>query len=694
MKTKGIALALFVLFALSFMAMPIKAYDTENVIVVVIDGLRNEEAFDDSTHQYIPYMWNELRPLGTIYTEFYNDFLATYTTPAHTAMITGQWHWQPNLFEQGYVDIRPEAPTMFEYYRKHYSLPQATTMVVTGKSNLVQLDWGYEPSYGADFGSLMYKGASDDVTYNLLQQKLAEHHPSLVLVNLQDVDAMGHTNIWADYITAIENADHFVYRIWTELIQGDAFYQDKTTLIVTSDHGRNDDSVGFKDHAGISHQNRHVLFLALGPDTPAGRVVTERRYLIDICPTAGELLGFPTPYSHGQVITGIFDDGLNPDARVRVYQKNPRICNYNGAVFVTWSENEPTDMGNERIYLKRKMPGQQSFGAPILISNPAAARWAFRPSVTANIQGLHVAWLDGRALDGMNDTWSIFYRVSYDWGDTWEDEKLIVTSVFEWEGPDAAIVCEPELVSSQAGELVIYVRMKRKASERAITSFRSTNGGLNWGEYTIREGNVFPRQLSPISLTKASEAAMVWIEQAPTPGAPEKNNWEIGFMRTVNGGNSWNTTRRLSNNTDYSDCPKLAWNGQKLLCVWSDLDVLGSLWKLSIRTSNDKGRNWTPVEAIPNAASAWRPSVVWDSTAGEFTMVWVDYDQPVPDVKMSWSAGGSGWAPAVPVMQNPKNALRRDPQIGYDSGSIHIVWEEYDPMTTAWSIESTSTPSR
>lgn len=130
------AITIVTFFAVILFSLPLLAYTTENVFVVVIDGLRNNEAFEDADHDLIPHIWNDLRPQGTIYTEFYNDYLTTFTTPGHMAIVTGQWHVAPNLanvVSGGIYDVRPEAPTIFEYFRYHTGKPKASCLVVTGK---------------------------------------------------------------------------------------------------------------------------------------------------------------------------------------------------------------------------------------------------------------------------------------------------------------------------------------------------------------------------------------------------------------------------------------------------------------------------------------------------------------------------------------------------------------------------------
>ena len=65
----------------------VSAQTTENVFVVNIDGMRYTEGFG-SGDLNLPFVWDSLRPLGTIYTNFYNTGI-TVTNSAHSTIVTG-----------------------------------------------------------------------------------------------------------------------------------------------------------------------------------------------------------------------------------------------------------------------------------------------------------------------------------------------------------------------------------------------------------------------------------------------------------------------------------------------------------------------------------------------------------------------------------------------------------------------------
>ncbi|MCK5406995.1 MAG: hypothetical protein KAJ37_06060, partial [Candidatus Krumholzibacteria bacterium] len=117
------------------------------VVVFVIDGPRYTETFGDPSHTHIPHIWNDLRPQGTILTDFRN-LGHTKTNPGHTSIITGTWQQIANDGSE-----RPDQPTLFEYYRKTLSAPQSETYVISGKSKLNVCSYSTHADYGAACGA-------------------------------------------------------------------------------------------------------------------------------------------------------------------------------------------------------------------------------------------------------------------------------------------------------------------------------------------------------------------------------------------------------------------------------------------------------------------------------------------------------------------------------------------------------------
>ena len=301
---KSITILCVVIILLSLCLSTSYSYSTRNVFLVVIDGSRQTETSFDSTHQYIPHLWNELRPLGSLNTTFSN-ISVTVTCPGHSTLASGIWQDIPNN-----GSVRPKQPTMFEYMRKQYGTDSSLMWVVTGKTKLNILTHSTCAEYGEAYSaSANGIDRNDNATWTALQSVM-EKHPKLVMVNFASVDHLGHSGKWGEYTTAIVNVDSIISQLWKK-INSDAYYRGKTTLIITNDHGRHDDvHGGFANHGDHCPGCERLFFLAIGPDFKANYVSNQPRYQVDVTPTIGELLGFKTPYSVGTNMTELYKKNL------------------------------------------------------------------------------------------------------------------------------------------------------------------------------------------------------------------------------------------------------------------------------------------------------------------------------------------------------------------------------------------------
>jgi len=135
------------------------SYQTSNLFVVTIDGLRDIEGFaypfepGQNDHPFLPFLWNTLKPQGTAYMEMYNVFHTT-TSPGHQTILTGDWQVFPNYGLANYPhQTRAFAPSIFEYARKELGTPKSKTWAVVGKLNCIENDWSLHPAYGESYGA-------------------------------------------------------------------------------------------------------------------------------------------------------------------------------------------------------------------------------------------------------------------------------------------------------------------------------------------------------------------------------------------------------------------------------------------------------------------------------------------------------------------------------------------------------------
>ena len=281
-------------------------YRTENVILVIIDGLRYSDGLGDSTHAYVPKMYG-LSTRGAIVEPFTND-LHTYTRRAIPAIWCGAWTEVlpfPDGRCGGAQNQRCELPTVFEYYRKQLSRPEDDCIYVLPDVGCV---WkaSFDPDYGEDYWPLYHTvGSTDMEVWKEAEAVLTEHHPSFALLYFDRVDHFGHSGSWSYYTRSIELADSIVGMVW-DFVESDSVYSGVTTMFVTNDHGRHTDD--WTGHGCLCEGCRTIQLLAIGPDIKQGFVSTTPRTLCDIVPTIGELMGFSTEKSTGTPMLELFRD--------------------------------------------------------------------------------------------------------------------------------------------------------------------------------------------------------------------------------------------------------------------------------------------------------------------------------------------------------------------------------------------------
>lgn len=285
-----------------------QTFKTKYVFVLVIDGPRYSETFGDETHQYIPHLWNDLMPQGTFIKEFRNEG-PTFTVPGHAAICTGVYQ---RLSNDGRT--LPKEPSMFQYYLKEKNRHRTKAWVISPKGKLNVLantsdkDWNnqFMPYAATGLRASGYGYTYDREAWKDVVRVFNTHHPELVLINLLEVDVMGHANRWEDYLQGIRNTDEYAYKLWN-MIQSDSIYKDKTSLFITNDHGRHLDGKkdGFVSHGDGCEGCRKISMLCLGPDFKQG-IIDATYEQIDIAPTIAKMMGFTIPTADGVVMEKIF----------------------------------------------------------------------------------------------------------------------------------------------------------------------------------------------------------------------------------------------------------------------------------------------------------------------------------------------------------------------------------------------------
>ena len=147
----------------------------------------------------------------------------------------------------------------------------------------------------------------DAFTYGYAAEYLKKNHPRVLFVSFGDTDDWAHGAEYGAYLHAAQYTDGLIRQLW-DYLQSDPHYRGKTTLLLTTDHGRGDSGTQWQTHGQNVAGADQIWLAALGPDTPAvGLAHSGQLYQNQVAATLAALLGVryaPTPAT-GQPIGAV-----------------------------------------------------------------------------------------------------------------------------------------------------------------------------------------------------------------------------------------------------------------------------------------------------------------------------------------------------------------------------------------------------
>ncbi len=117
------------------------------IVILFGGGTRSRETIDDPEHKYIPRLWKELVPRGTLFTNVRVEHKVVHPN-ATGSIMTGHWEWDD-------IDwSRPVAhPTIFEIYRKARRAPDTSAWAFVYASILAKTGESLAEGYGSDYAA-------------------------------------------------------------------------------------------------------------------------------------------------------------------------------------------------------------------------------------------------------------------------------------------------------------------------------------------------------------------------------------------------------------------------------------------------------------------------------------------------------------------------------------------------------------
>jgi hypothetical protein len=307
---------------LLFAAAPALAGKTQNVVLIVSDGLRWQEVFtgadpsllndkaggswmaepelrqrywrDDPTARralLFPFLWGTVAKQGQIYGNQLKGSVARVTNgkafsyPGYNEMTTG---YPNDAIDSNEFGPNPNA-TVFEWlnkldefrgkvavygtwdaYQRIFNKSRSGLVIQTGWTLPQKPHESPRDALLRELYATTTRFDEEDVENSLLQIPLLDYvkasHPRVLFVGYGETDNWGHQGRYDLVLDSAHRMDHLVQQLW-DTMQAMPEYRGTTTFIITTDHGRGSGLTEWKEHGVEEKGSENIWIAVLGPDT-------------------------------------------------------------------------------------------------------------------------------------------------------------------------------------------------------------------------------------------------------------------------------------------------------------------------------------------------------------------------------------------------------------------------------------------
>jgi hypothetical protein len=285
-----------------------------------------------------------------------------------------------------------------------------------------------------------------------------------------------------------------------------------------------------------------------------------------------------------------------------------------------------------------------------LTNDPGASYTSYNNAWNIATSGdtVHAVWYDDRS--GHNE---IFYKRSLDAGISWSSDTQLTNNTNESQEPSIAV----------SGSFVHVFWYYDQNGTYEIYYKRSTDGGTTWSADT-RLTNA-PGDSWELSASLSGSALhVVWYDD-------RNGNDEIYYKRSIDGGVTWGTDTRLTNDAAYSGFPCVAVSDSAVQVVWEeDRDGLAEIY---YKRSADGGITWgSDTRLTFAAAGSWDPCIAMlDSTI--HVVWWDERNSGTIEIYYKRSTdGGLTWGEDKQLTNSLGDAYY--PSIAVSGSFVHVAW--------------------
>ncbi|PYR03304.1 MAG: hypothetical protein DMF97_02305 [Acidobacteria bacterium] len=113
-----------------------------------------------------------------------------------------------------------------------------------------------------------WDGARHDAyTFELAMAHLKRFKPRVLYLAFNETDDWAHDGRYDRVLDALHATDGYLRELWT-VLQQDAAYRDRTTVVITADHARGNTTADWRDHGSKIAGAEQIWMAFAGPDWP------------------------------------------------------------------------------------------------------------------------------------------------------------------------------------------------------------------------------------------------------------------------------------------------------------------------------------------------------------------------------------------------------------------------------------------
>lgn len=339
---------------------------TENVFIITLDGFRWQELYTGADSALIgnkdyvrdteelksrfwkstpqqrrqtlmPFFWSTIAKQGQLYgNRKYGNLVNCsnkmwFSYPGYSEILCGfaddarinsnDKIDNPNVTVLEFLNSTPEFKGKIAAFGSWDVFP----FIINEKRSGVPVNAGYEKATGdinerekllnemqfqipPEWGTVRF----DAFTHHYAMEHLKKHTPRILYVAYGETDDFAHGGHYDSYLKSAWQTDQFIQQLW-EWAQSHPQYKDKTTFIITTDHGRGTVPLDtWRGHGDEIEGADQIWMAVIGPDTPAlGEVKSQRQYYQNqVAKTAAAFLrvDYKNERKVGEVVSAMMEE--------------------------------------------------------------------------------------------------------------------------------------------------------------------------------------------------------------------------------------------------------------------------------------------------------------------------------------------------------------------------------------------------